>query len=75
MKVIVLKDFVDKHTGETHGEGYKAEFEEGRAKALSSLGYVKIIEEITPEAVEDVKEEPKKESKSVATSQQKKAKK
>ncbi len=55
MKTIILKDFVDKYSGESYPEGKIVEFEEKRAKALFSLGFAGPIE--------NPAEEPKKEDK------------
>ena len=44
MKVLILANFVDKFTGLSYREGQKAKFEKERAKALSKLGYAKLLE-------------------------------
>ncbi len=52
MKVVVVKNFVDKLTGRAYNEGKKAEFETERAKALSALGYVKVEKAVKVEKTE-----------------------
>lgn len=66
MEAVILKNFVDKNTGVSYSEGMKTEFETERAKALSTLGYVKVekavkVEEVkTPVKVEKTEKKSKK---------------
>lgn len=55
MDAVIVKSFVDKYTGVSYGEGMTAEFETERAKALSTLGYVKIVETAAKKVVKPIK--------------------
>lgn len=57
MEAVIVKSFVDKYTGVSYGEGMTAEFETERAKALSSLGYVKIVETTAKKVEKPIKVE------------------
>jgi len=63
MKTIILKDFIDKYTGESMPSGKIVDFEDKRAKALESLGFVKILEVAPVQPKETEKKPPKKTTK------------
>lgn len=46
MKALILKNFVDKNTEISYTAELTADFEAERAKALSVLGYVKILDTV-----------------------------
>lgn len=66
MKARILKDFDDKITKKPMSAGRIVDFEDKRAKALESLGFVKILE-VAPvqpkEVAEEKKPSPKKATK------------
>lgn len=61
MKALILKNFVDKNTEISYTAELTADFEAERAKTLSALGYVKILDSV--DEITEIKEEPKAEPK------------
>ncbi len=59
MKARILKDFDDKITKKPMPAGRIVDFEEKRAKALESLGFVKILEVAPVQQKEKTTEEKK----------------
>ena len=63
MKALILKNFVDKNTEISYTAELTADFEAERAKALSALGYVKILDDVIEPVKDEItekKEEPEK---------------
>ena len=58
MKTLILKNFVDKNTEISYTAGLTADFEAERAKTLSVLGYVKILDSV--DEITEIKAEPEK---------------
>lgn len=56
MKALILKNFVDKNTEISYTAELTADFETERAKALSALGYVKILDSV--DEITEIKAEP-----------------
>lgn len=56
MKALILKNFVDKNTEISYTAELTADFETERAKVLSALGYVKILDSV--DEITEIKAEP-----------------
>lgn len=58
MKVLIIKNFTDKNTELSYTAELTADFEAERAKTLSALGYVKILDPV--DEIAEIKAEPEK---------------
>lgn len=62
MKVIVIKNYIDKQTGISYNVGAKVEYADDRAKELAEKGFVKLTEKAVTVAKVEKRAESKKET-------------